>query len=204
MIDALGFDLDGTLWDTSAVCVVGWNNGLASLKINQAITVADLKTVIGKPLRECVQTLLPGELEQHPDLLDTIRRFEQIAFKTKNGELYAGLHETLAELARQYDLFLVSNCQEWYLEVFFSFSNAKQYFRDWDCYGKSGQTKKEMLLQLKEKYWWVKPVYVGDTEGDELAAHYAGYTFAFAAYGFGSSRSPELTINFLPELGRIF
>jgi phosphoglycolate phosphatase len=202
MFDALAFDLDGTLWNATAACLLGWNNGLVSLKLDKAVTLSKLKSVTGKPLKECLQILLPDELAQHPELIAAISRYEEIVLKRKGGEFYAGLHETLEQLARQYDLFLVSNCQEWYLEVFFRFSKVKKYFRDWDCYGRSGQTKKEMLQKLKVNYDLVRPAYVGDTEGDELAARQAGYAFIFAAYGFGVSRSPEIAVNSLPELGK--
>ena len=38
------------------------------------------------------------------------------------------------------------------------------------------------------------PVYVGDTKGDEEAAHAAGVPFVHAAYGFGRAVQPEAVI----------
>ena len=43
-------------------------------------------------------------------------------------------------------------------------------------------------------------VYVGDTEGDENAAHAAGIPFIHAAYGFGAAQNPEGTIWNLSDL----
>jgi phosphoglycolate phosphatase len=204
MCDALAFDLDGTLWDATAACVKGWNDGLASLQIKKSITVADLKSVTGRPIKECIKTLLPLESEQYPRLLDVIRSCEETALLSRGGAIYDGLSETLERLARRYDLFLVSNCQKWYLELFWGFSNSKKYFRAADCHGLSGLSKPEMLAKLKKQYRLVTPVYVGDTVWDELAARDAGYAFVYAAYGFGSAKQPDFTIGSLPELERFF
>lgn len=204
MFDALAFDLDGTLWDATAACAQGWNDGLAALQINRSITVADLKTVTGRPIQECVQTLLPVEFEQYPALIPTIRSCEKIALKNRGGQIYDGLAVTLGRLARRFDLFLASNCQDWYLELFWKFSNCRQYFRGADCHGRSGLSKPEMLVKLKQEYGWATPVYVGDTVWDEFAARDAGYAFVYAAYGFGSVKQPDFTINSLPELVRLF
>lgn len=43
-------------------------------------------------------------------------------------------------------------------------------------------------------------VYVGDTEGDENAAHTAGIPFIHAAYGFGKAKNPEGRIQSLSNL----
>jgi phosphoglycolate phosphatase len=200
MFDALVFDLDGTLWNASENSVLGWNNGLRSLGIDRVVTVEELQKVLGKPGPECVQILLPAESKQYPNLLDVIKYYEKIAIQTNGGKLYDSLETTIKSLSRKYDLFLVSNCGEWYLNEFFKVSGIKEYLRGYDCYGISKQNKAEMLVKLKQKYHLTRPAYIGDTEMDERAARNAGYAFIFAGYGFGVSRNPDFKINFLSEL----
>ncbi|MNW70116.1 hypothetical protein D3C74_493110 [compost metagenome] len=48
------------------------------------------------------------------------------------------------------------------------------------------------------------PVYVGDTEGDQSAAAFAGIPFVFASYGFGAVSCPDYTINRLNDLLELF
>lgn len=200
MFDALVFDLDGTLWNASEYSALGWNNGLRSLGIDRVITVEELQKVLGKPGPECVQILLPAESKQYPNLLDVLKHHEKIAIQTNGGKLYDSLEMTIKSLSRKYDLFLVSNCGEWYLNEFFKVSGIKEYLRGYDCYGISKQNKSEMLTKLKQKYHLTRPAYVGDTETDETAARNAGYSFIFAGYGFGVSRNPDFKINSLSEL----
>jgi phosphoglycolate phosphatase len=52
----------------------------------------------------------------------------------------------------------------------------------------SGQHKNEMLSDIKIKYALKKPVYIGDTEGDEAACKIANIDFIHVTYGFGSSK----------------
>jgi len=200
MFDALVFDLDGTLWDASRASTLGWNNGLKSLNINKRVTISEMKKVIGKPAKECVDILFPSEVKQYKNLLYNLCSFERKAVESYGGKFYPSLKETIASLSRKYNLYLVSNCQRWYLDIFFNFSGLKKYFAGYDCYGISKQDKTEMLINLKKKYGFKKPAYIGDTEEDESAAKSAGYKFIFANYGFGNPNNPDVIINSLEEL----
>jgi phosphoglycolate phosphatase len=200
MFDALVFDLDGTLWDASEASTHGWNNGLRSLNINRTISVAELQQVTGKPEIEAVRILFPNEFEEHQNLLDVLDHYEKMMIQSTGGKLYDGLETVIRSLSLRYDLFLVSNCEEWYLKEFFKFSGSKEYFKGFDCYGMSKQNKSEMLLNLKKENGFINPAYIGDTEGDETAARHAGYAFIFAGYGFGVAHEPNFKLNSLKEL----
>jgi phosphoglycolate phosphatase len=43
-------------------------------------------------------------------------------------------------------------------------------------------------------------VYIGDTEGDEKAARFAGIPFIYAEYGFGNAVSPDAVITRIKQL----
>ena len=52
-VDAVVFDLDGTLWDTCEACAQGWNNVIARHGMNfREITAADIRGVVGHALGE--------------------------------------------------------------------------------------------------------------------------------------------------------
>lgn len=198
--DALVFDLDGTLWDVTEACAIGWNDSLRSLHIDKTITVDDIRRVVGKPTPICAEILLPDEAEYHQRLLDVLGKYEEAAIKSHGGKFYDFLPETLEVLSRNYDLYLVSNCQRWYLDLFFELSKIKRFFKGYDCFGISHENKPEMLQNLQDKHGFVKPAYIGDTEVDEESARKAGYTFIHAGYGFGEAKYPDFTINSLKEL----
>ena len=44
--DALVFDLDGTLWDVTEACAVGWNDSLRLLRIAKTVTGDDIRRVV--------------------------------------------------------------------------------------------------------------------------------------------------------------
>lgn len=43
-------------------------------------------------------------------------------------------------------------------------------------------------------------VYIGDTEGDETAARFAGIPFIYAEYGFGTAQAPDASIKNIREI----
>ena len=190
--DAILFDLDGTLWDASAASAGGWNTALTAAGHPELqVTSQDIRRVSGLPFRGAVEALLP-ELEEgrRSEVARLIDSGEQSSIQAKGGELYPDVIEGIHTLASRYRLFLVSNCQDWYLDLFWDSFPIRHLFRDSDCHGQSGCDKREMISRIVKRHRLENPIYVGDTRRDELAARAAGIDYSHAAYGFGDAGEP--------------
>lgn len=187
MIDSIIFDLDGTLWDASEEVCAAWNKVLERYQnIKKVITVEDLAGCFGLPLGEISVKLFP---EENPDvqaaLLGEFCASEQAYLGERGGRLYDRLEKTLDKLSGKYRLFIVSNCQDGYIECFFKAHGLERYFADIECAGVTGLSKDENIRLVMERNKLKNPVYVGDTLSDAVAAKAAGIPFVYARYGFG-------------------
>ncbi len=198
--DAIIFDIDGTLWNASQASAKGWNNGLARLNIKKKVTSKQIEGVAGNPYEKCIENLLPGLSSQYPELLDTLNTCEKEIVKSEGGIFYKKVKEGIRILAEFYKIFLVSNCQEWYLNLFIELSDLKPFLTGYDCYGLSCLPKNEMLVKIKKKHFIKNPVYIGDTAGDETAANQANMEFFHASYGFGTPVNKVVTFHSFPAL----
>jgi phosphoglycolate phosphatase len=122
----------------------------------------------------------------------------------KGGTLYPQLAETLGYLGKRYKLYIVSNCQSGYIELFLNLHNMHQYFLGHQCYGTKGNPKADNIRDIVNDNNLLAPVYVGDTMGDYDSATKAGVPFIFASYGFGEVESGQVaTINNFADLQQI-
>lgn len=193
--EALIFDLDGTLWDAAAPSAEGWNLALAKLGAEHWVDEAGLRSVSGTPFEQCVQTLLPGLCPPSQALLSALDAGEREMIEAGGGRLYPGVAEGLRRLCGAYRLFVVSNCPDWYLEVFLRTTGLRECFTACDCHGSSGVPKSEMLRGLRRQHGLRHAVYVGDTDGDRQSAEAAGMEFVFVRYGFGHTKAPALVFD---------
>jgi phosphoglycolate phosphatase len=190
--DALIFDLDGTLWDAAEPTVRGWNTALEELGAQTRVTVEGIRSVAGTPFVGCVEILVPELCPPLEATLHALDTREKTAIIESGGTLFPGVESGLRELAAGYPLYLVSNCQDWYLELFFDTSGLRECFAGGDCNGLSGLSKADMLRRLAKARGVENAVYVGDTQGDHDSTREAGMLFAFASYGFGLVSEPVL------------
>jgi phosphoglycolate phosphatase len=184
--DAVIFDIDGTLWNATSSSAKGWNLGLEELGMSQRVTAAHIQSVSGYTFEQCVDILLPGEKVNHPELLSVFNERETGVLATEGGVFYDGVIKGIIYLAQDYKIFLVSNCAEWYINLFLKFSQLGPVLSGVDFYGMSDQPKDEMLKRMIHDYSLKNPLYVGDTAIDEKAAASAGIAFIHASWGFGN------------------
>lgn len=182
---AIIFDLDGTLWNALPNTAIAWNKGFRDTGLSYSVTENDLARVVGRPFDQCVKALFPGVLEKYPELLDNMDKHEIAIIKERGGLIYDGVKTGIASLSEKHLLFIVSNCQTWYLEAFLDFAGIRNHFTDYDCFGTSNISKAEMIKGIVHKHNLSNAIYIGDTVSDYHAAKEAGTDFIHAVYGFG-------------------
>ena len=128
---------------------------------------------------------------------------EAEALYRTGARLYEGVEETLAALAKEYRLFLVSNCMDGYIGAFLHAHGLGPQFTDAAWLGHPAAGKAENIRALCRRYGLENAVYVGDTASDGAAARAAGLPFIYASYGFGESPEHEGRIESFSELPEV-
>lgn len=201
--DSIIFDLDGTLWDSTAHVAEAWQAAKQKVDyIKHDITVADVESIVGMTYDAIFEKLFPYiTLEQRNDFKQLAAKLELETLHQKGGIFYPGLLETLRDLGKRYKLYIVSNCQSGYIETFLKMDGVDGIFIGHQCFGTKGQPKWQNIVDVVNDYQLKAPVYVGDTMGDYEASKKAGVPFIFAAYGFGKVNEDQVaTINNFAEL----
>ncbi len=186
VFDSVGFDLDGTLWSSMNCITAAWQKVAEGYGIPLP-TDEQIRSVMGLNKIDLMNKLFP-------DLDKALaKRFFDDAtiacvgeLREHGGILYDGVEETLAELSRHFKLYIVSNCQESYMDAFLSYHKLEKYFCDAVFEDPETLSKGENIKKVIAKHGFKNSLYIGDTQGDRNAALLAGIPFGFAAYGFGT------------------
>lgn len=199
------FDLDGTLWDSSAECVAAWNEAirLESDRTEQ-FTLDDMHGFMGKTIEAIAAMMFPTLPDaERLHLLKLCTDREHNYLKSHRPKLYAEEGAVLHELAKEYVLGVVSNCQEGYIEIYLDQCGFPELFCDFESAGHTGKSKGENIRLVMARQGITDCVYVGDTQGDCDAAKMAGIPFIHAAYGFGTADCCAATLRAISELPEV-
>ena len=188
MFDAIVFDLDGTLWDSIPSVTHGWNIALRRHpELNCILTEKDMRGFMGKTNPVIAQLMLPSLTPEAAYDIVKECNIEELAYlKDHPGTLYPGVPELLDRLSQEYPLYIVSNCDDGYVQTFLDVCGFWKYFEDIEMSGRTRKEKGENIRLIIERNHLDKAVYIGDTQGDLDASHVAGIPFIYAAYGFGT------------------
>lgn len=197
------FDIDGTLWDITEIAAKAWNRAIADVGGTAAIiTSAMLKKEFGKPLDVIVKNLFYDANERQREyLMQQCSRYEHDDLRANTDDLlFPGVVEAIKKLSEESHLFIVSNCESGYIELFMEKAGIEKYITDYECFGDTGKSKGENIKLVIERNHLDDAIYVGDTQGDYEATVVAGIPFVFAKYGYGSVEDYDLAINQITEL----
>ena len=203
MKKAIIFDLDGTLWDASKEVTVSWNEALKTITdFNLQIDQKDMMSFMGHLLFDIGRMMLPKNLSdvRVEEIINLCIEYEHAYLREHGAPLYENVRSTLTELKKEYELYIVSNCQAGYIEVFLDYTKMWDVFADYECPGRTGLLKGDNIKLICERNGVEKAVYVGDTDGDYKATCYAGLPFIHAAYGYGKPHEQTAAIKRFEEL----
>ena len=187
--ESLIFDIDGTLWDSRALVAEGYNiqlekEGLQHLFVNAEI----FKSLFGKVMTEIADVIFASvPAEERYALMERCMDTENRYLEENPCHIgYPNVKETIAQLAKKYRLFIVSNSQCGYPELCIEKLGLGDYIQGHMCFGDTGTSKGKTIRALMEKHNIQNCAYIGDTQGDYEATLEANVPFIFAAYGFGT------------------
>ena len=197
------FDLDGTLWDSSANVAASWNEVIEhEYGQKKMLTAEDISANMGKTMIQIADIhfdWLPEE--ERYELSHKCEVYENDYITEHGGDLYKGVEETLAAMKKKGVLMsVVSNCQEGYVKAFLDSTDMWKYFCDYEEWGRTFKSKAENIRLVMERNGIGKAVYVGDIQKDSDAAHEAGIPCIWAVYGFGEIGDAIAKIDSFAEL----
>lgn len=192
-MDSIIFDVDGTLWNATDTCAIAWTKVVRQdAGLDQDITPEILQGLFGQTLSDIADIVFKGfPKEERMRLINLCCEEEHRMLLADPAPLYPRLEDTLKALSEKYRLFIVSNCQAGYIEVFLKATGLGHYFEGHLCPGDTGNAKAANIAQVIREYHLENPVYVGDTLGDYIATKENQIPFIFAAYGFGQVDAPD-------------
>ena len=191
MYDSIIFDMDGTIWDSTEKVAIAFNEVLRDKypEVTDEVTADKLRGLFGQLLDViAVKLFKSGEPEKAIKIIGECCDYENEYLAKHGADLYPGMEQAIKELSKEYKLFIVSNCQEGYIQCFFkAHPHLEQYFTDFEYPGRSGKAKADNIKMITGRNGLKNPVYVGDTAGDAKASKEAGVPFIYARYGFGEA-----------------
>lgn len=206
-INNLILDVDGTLWNTTGVVADAWNGAITADGRSQVhVTAERLQQLFGKPMNVIGESLFTDVSQEVCEkLLEDCCQYEQRALQETELELlYPGVADTMEKLAQEQGkrIYVVSNCQSGYIELFLAKNHLESYVTDTECYGNTGRGKGENIRLLMERNGIIPAdtIYVGDTAGDQEASAEAGVDFVHASYGFGTVEGAAAEIEAFSDL----
>ena len=200
------FDIDGTIWDTRAISVRGYNAAMDEFgRPDLYVTAEYLATLFGRTGPEIADIVFADfPQEKRMDLFNRVLELEDLELHNDPcQEDFPGVRETLRSLKEHYRLFVVSNCDCGYPELMMEKLGLQDVFEGHMCHGDTGLPKGDTILALMERHGIEDAVYIGDTQGDLEASRRAGIPFIFCAYGFGSPESWDGKIDDFRQLPEI-
>ncbi|MGN0305703.1 MAG: HAD family hydrolase, partial [Lachnospiraceae bacterium] len=162
-MDALILDIDGTLWDSTAMVAKVWNQVLdTKTEVAFRATPEKLRNLFGRTLYEIAAVIFPElSAKEQQKLIDECCEKEHEYLSLHPGKIFEGVVETIKELAKRYKICIVSNCEAGYIELVMKALGIEKDITDFECPGYTGKGKGHNLKLVMERNGFSSALYVG-------------------------------------------
>ena len=152
-MDGIIFDVDGTLWDSTDTVAESWNTAIReNSSLDLVVDRQILSGLFGKTMEDLYRALFPQLSDEERTRLGTLCfEYENKLLLEKPGTLYPGVAETLQALSKNYDLYIVSNCQCGYIEILLETCQLKPNDKDTLSYPHTQTSKGKTIRTLMER-----------------------------------------------------
>ena len=136
--DGLILDVDGTLVGFYRDRGAGVDQAVRDSGFPDFEVTADgLKRLFGKTMEVIAEEMLPWlAKEKRESIMERLLRYEHRALEEDECRIcYPGVTDTIRQLSKRLPVFIVSNCQSGYIELFLEKTGLGEYVTDIECYG---------------------------------------------------------------------
>ena len=152
-----------------------WKSGFSKIQLPHVPLTREIVCIcMGLSTEETGKRLFPGASPEAANAaMQILFEEELLVLRDKSGSIYPGVIKTMQALAEEYDLFVVSNSQDGYVQSFMRWSGLT-CVRDIEMSGRTGLDKGSNIRLVMERNNITQAVNVGDTQKDAAAAEKAG------------------------------
>lgn len=198
-VKSIIFDFDGTLHNTIKIYYPAFSEGVKILKDHGyakdfELSEDNVKRFLGERPNFAYDLLAPCADEYFKKKIMTLvgqKMDENI--KNRVGKLYDGTEEVLQKLSKTYDLYILSNCRESYLDQALDIYGIKKYFKRYYAAEIFNFIPKDEIIRQERKNFKEEIIFVGDRHHDMAAAHKNNLRSIFCTYGFGPEEGKDAT-----------
>ena len=196
-VKSIVFDFDGTLHDTMEIYLPAFKKGVKNLQSHgyakdYLVTRENIKSYLGeKPsyaydqmkedidedLKLQTQRLVGASMEEH--------------MENGFGKLYTGTVDVLEKLYEKYDLYILSNAREQYLDKAVRTYGIEKYIKEAYAAETYNYEPKDKILEKIMPSMKKEVIFIGDRFHDIEGADNVGIKSIFCAYGFGEMSEGE-------------
>lgn len=208
-VKSIIFDFDGTLHNTIKIYYPAFSEGVKILREHGfakdfELSEENVSKFLGEKPNFAYDLLAKDADEKlKKDVMTHVGKKMDENIASGIGELYKGTVKVLEELYQNYDLYILSNCRESYLENALDVYKIKKYFKNYYAAETFDYIPKDEIIKKERKNLREEIIFIGDRHHDMEAARKNNLKCIFCSYGFGDEsegKDADLKISSIEEL----
>ncbi|WP_297392594.1 HAD family hydrolase [uncultured Peptoniphilus sp.] len=190
-VKSIIFDFDGTLHNTIKIYYPAFSSGVEFLRDHGfawdfELSEKNVAKFLGEKPNFAYELIARGADENlKKEVMALVGKNMDENIKKGIGELYDGTIKVLEELYKNYDLYILSNCRESYLDTALDVYGIKNYFKKYFAAETYDYIPKDEIIKMERQKIKEEIIFVGDRHHDIKAARINNLKSIFCSYGFG-------------------